>query len=204
MKSNKQKIHYIGEWLETGSVNFFGRQFAGKDTQAARLASYFNAPVIGGGEILRNSEIPDDVRATMDRGELISSEAYKQMMIPYLSQTALQDKPLFLSSVGRTLHEHADVLEATETSGHPIKTVPYLDISEEEAFRRLLSSPSRGRIQDCDEGLKVRMLQFRELTLPVIDAYESAGLLVKIDGMQPENMVFRALVNSLYDRARER
>jgi adenylate kinase len=203
MTSLERKIGEIGEWLGTGTLNFFGRQFAGKDTQAARLGGFFGVDVIGGGDIMRNSDIPAEVRACMDRGELSPTEQYRAIVLPYLGQTAFRGKPLLLSSVGRMSGEEVDVLEATKDAGHPILAVPYLHITEEESFRRLACSPSRGRADDTKEGLRKRLDEFNNSTAAVLEAYENMGLLVGVDATMDEVAVFKDLVHSLHERAVE-
>src|SRR6476646_3438762 len=89
----KKKINELGEWLDTGTINGFGRQFAGKDTQLGPLSAIYDVPIIGGGDILRNVEIPKDIQAIMDSGALIPSDAYEQIVLPYLSQPAFENKP---------------------------------------------------------------------------------------------------------------
>lgn len=201
MKELDRKIGEIGEWLGTGTLNFFGRQFAGKDTHAKVLGKKFGTTVLGGGDILRNSVIPDRVREVMDRGELIPSDDYREMVLPYLAQDSFVGKPMLLSAVGRLSGEEGGVLAATEAAGHPMVAVPYLEISEEESFRRLAISGGRGRADDTPEGLRERLDQFNEHTVPVLMTYVDMGLLVRVDAMPEEPVVFRSLVNLLHERA---
>lgn len=88
-------------WLGSGSINIFGRPFAGKDTQGKKLAALFDATLLGGGDILRGSTMPERIKALMRTGELIPTDDYISIVLPYLSQPALAGKPLILSSVGR-------------------------------------------------------------------------------------------------------
>jgi adenylate kinase len=200
-KTIDQKLGEVREWLGPGSLNFFARQFGGKDTQAGKFSTVFNAPVIGGGDILRNSEISPEIQTFLDRGNLIPSDDYERIVLPYLGQTAFQDKPLLLSSVGRLQGEENGVLAATSAAGHPVMAVPYLRITEEESFQRLSHSPGRGRTDDTEEGLRTRLAEFNEKTVPVLKTYEVKGLLVPVDGMQAADIVFNALVNELHSRA---
>lgn len=195
------KIEGIGEWLGTGSLNFFGRQFAGKDTQAELLGRYLGAPVISGGGILRSDDIPEEVRIAINSGDLSPTDQYKQIVLPYLGRDEYRGVPLMLSSIGRMSGEEIDVVEAASLYDHPIKAVPYLEITEEESFRRLESSPSRGRADDNNEGLNKRLKEFDRMTMPVLDYYEQHDLLVRVDAMPEERFVFDALVHHLYEYA---
>src|ERR1700741_1102728 len=96
-----QEIQTIKKWLGTGSINVFGLPFAGKDTHSQELAVQLDGKILGGGEILRNSIIPDHVRELIDEGHLAPTEDYIRIVLPYLSKEEFADKPLILSSVGR-------------------------------------------------------------------------------------------------------
>lgn len=175
----------VKQWLGQGSINIFGMPFAGKDTQGAELARLLDAPLLSGGHILRNSNIPEDVQKTMDRGELVPSDEYEKIVLPYLSQKDFIDKPLVLSSVGRWHGEEAGVLQATTAAGHPLKAVIYLTIPEALAHERHAHAAEgeRGnRADDAPHVLTTRFQEFRVKTLPVIQFYSDKGLLIEVDG----------------------
>jgi len=199
------EIEQIRTWLGTGSINIFGRPFAGKDTQGSILADTFDGILLGGGDILRNSVIPPHVSEALHRGELIPSEDYVSIVLPYLSKQEFSGKPLILSSVGRWIGEEAGVIEALSAAGHPLKTVVYLDLPEEIVLTRWQALEAHddrgGRHDDTSEVLEKRLSEYREKTLPVIDAYEQKGLLVRIDGSQSLEDVSRDILNRLANLA---
>ena len=203
-----QKIAAIKAWLKTGSINIFGRPFAGKDTHGRELASLFGAALLGGGDILRNSIIPDHVKALIRAGKLAPTEDYIRIVLPYLSQDEFAQKPLILSSVGRWHGEEEGVLEATEAAGHPVKAVLYLAISEDgvrERWRAKDQAGERGeRHDDTEEILEIRLTEYREKTLPVIDFYRETGLLIDIDSTLDKQAVLDLIIDELYERATRR
>jgi adenylate kinase len=183
----EHNIDLIKIWLGQGSINMFGMPFAGKDTQGGVLADLLGAELMGGGTILRNSIIPDHVRQIMEAGELIPTEDYLRIVLPFLSNEKFSGKPLLLSSVGKWQGEEQGVLQATETSGHPIKAVILLTVSEEVARKRHAAggSADRGvRADDAAEVFETRLAEFRTKTTPVVDFYREKGLLVEVDGSQ--------------------
>jgi adenylate kinase len=201
-------IETIAGWLGTGSINIFGMPFAGKDTQGSVLADLLDAPLLGGGDILRGSVIPEHVRESMHSGALIPTEDYVKIVLPYLSQEEFKGRPLILSSVGRWKGEEASVLAATEQSGHPMKAVFYLEISEDvarERFEESQSDRSKGsrgdRGDDTAEVFKVRLREFREKTLPVIEYYRQTPLFCRIDAAQPSAQVTAQILANLLARA---
>ncbi|MGI0133781.1 MAG: nucleoside monophosphate kinase, partial [Candidatus Micrarchaeaceae archaeon] len=177
----------IKRWLGTGSINLFGRPFAGKDTQGRKLAELFNAPILGGGDILRGAGMPESIKAIMTSGELIPTKDYLELVLPYLHQSEFVGKPLILSSVGRWHGEEAGVLEATAAASHPLRAAIYLKASESTIRKRQLASQKlgdRGRRAD-DNKLQIRLEEFENKTLPVISFYRDEGLLIEVDANQP-------------------
>lgn len=205
MKADSEVIKAMTQWLGSGSVNIFGRPFAGKDTQGKRLAKLFGGTLLGGGEILRGSVVPKHVREAMQAGQLIPSDDYVKIVLPYLSQPSLAGRPLFLSSVGRWSGEEKGVVEALEASGHSLRAVVFLTLDEDTVrarWRALEQHDNRGgRHDDTQEILERRLEEFAAKTTPVIEAYRKRGLLIEVDGSQPPAAVTQAIVTVLASRA---
>lgn len=202
---NTQKITEIREWLGTGSVNIFGRPFAGKDTHGRELEALLDGVLLGGGDILRNSTVPEHVKDCLREGKLIPTDDYIEIVLPYLSQDKFSQKPLILSSVGRWHGEEAGVLDATQEAGHPLKAVIYLNVDEATIRERWhLSSHLNdrgGRDDDTEEILEIRLHEYREKTLPVIEYYKNNGLLIDIDGTLDKHVVLDNIIDALHKLA---
>lgn len=185
------QIKTIKTWLGAGSINIFGLPFAGKDTQGRKLADLLGGQLLGGGEILRNSVIPERAKLALNAGELIPTADFIEIVLPFLSQSEFTSKPLILSSVGRWHGEEAGVLEATAESDHPIKAVIFLNASEETIYKRhSLSQKSGGRGARTDDGqLATRLEEFKSKTMPVLDFYRAQGLLLEIDANRPPEKI---------------
>ena len=200
-------VAIIKQWLGTGSLNIFGRPFAGKDTQGRMLAELFGGVEISGGEILRSHHDPAQIEAIIAQGGIIPSDFYLSMVLPYLSRPEIAQKPLILSTVGRVLNEAEVILPATSQAGHPMKAVIDLHISDADVWQRLEASQhshDRGeRSDDHREVLQNRLHEYQSKTVPVIDFYEQKGLLIRIDGTQSREAVEQAILDALVDRARQ-
>lgn len=200
-----QKIAAIKTWLGTGSINIFGRPFAGKDTHGRELVALFDGVLLGGGDILRNSEIPEHVAELTRAGKLAPTEEYIKIVLPYLSREEFIGKPLILSSVGRWHGEEEGVLEATKDAGHPVKAVLYLDISEDAVRQRWQKKTHVGergeRHDDTEEILETRLEEYKEKTLPVIEFYKNDGLLIDIDSTLDKKTVLHNIIDELYKLA---
>ncbi len=197
----QKEIQIIKEWLGAGSINIFGLPFAGKDTHGETLAEQLDGVVLGGGEVLRNSVIPDHVRTKMDAGELAPTDDYVQIVLPYLSREQLAGKPLILSSVGRWHGEEEGVIAAAKASGHELKAVILLQVSQEVALERWQHSQehlTRGeRADDQHHKLDMRFAEFQNKTQPVIEYYREMGLLIEIDGTPDIARVTQDIIDAL-------
>lgn len=203
-----EEIEAIRKWLGAGSINIFGMPFAGKDTQGKILSDMFEGPLLGGGDILRNSVLPPRSKEALKKGLLIPTEDYVDIVLPYLGQDELKDHPLILSSVGRWHGEEESVMQATQKSGHQTKAIFYLNISENEVRKRWAKSQeerSKGdrgnRADDSAEALEIRLEEFREKTLPVIEHYRKTDIFYEIDAEKHAPEVTAKILNTLYNLA---
>lgn len=202
--NNTEKIEVIKNWLGAGSIIIFGRPFAGKDFQGHKLAEFFNGNAVSSGEILRNSPLPERAEKAMNDGQLVPTEDFVNIVLPYLSQEQLTNKPLILSSFGRWHGEEEGVMKAVEESGHPLKTVLYLEMTDDDIYNRWQAEDHNDRHnrQDDDiETLQKRLIEFSEKTVPVLDYYIDRNLLIGVDGRPPREEVTNIIIDALYERA---
>ena len=195
----------ISQWLGTGSINIFGSPFAGKDTQGLILADILGGALVAGGDILRSYHDQEKIQQLMATGDLFPTDFYLDVVLPFLSQPEWRQKPLILSAIGRLKGEESVIMKATTDSGHPLKAVILLQLSEEEVWRRFEQSKlqrDRGnRADDNHEALENRLKKFQEQTVPVIDFYRNEGLLIEIDGALDRIKVTNEIIGKLFDRA---
>ena len=194
----------IKDWLGSGSINFFGLPFAGKDSQAKRLAERLDGIVLSSGDILRQSGSPE-AKAVMAKGGIAPTEHFIATVLPYLKKDEYTGHPLMLSSVGRWHGEEDGVLGALNESYHPLKAVIYLSLEADIAIQRVdleENKTERGtRHDDGKEKLLTRINEFNEKTLPVIDYYRNAGLLIEVDASLSKDEVERTILDQLALRA---
>jgi adenylate kinase len=196
-----EHLAVIKSWLKTGSINIFGLPFAGKDTHGGTLAELLDAPLIGGGEILRSVTLTPELQKTYDAGILTPQEDYLRIVTPYLSKEEFKGKPLILSSVGRWIGEEEGVLKAAEISGHPIKAVIYLHLATEVVHKRWTKSQQKGdrgdRSDDAEHVLDTRIQEFEQKTLPVIEEYRRKGMLIEVNSDAEKHQVIECLLARL-------
>lgn len=201
----EEKISVIKAWLQTGSIDIFGSPFAGKDTLSSKLAQNLNGALVGGGRILRDNKMPDYIKKEMATGELIPIDDYLKIVMPYLSQEEFKDRPLILNSIGRWHGEEDMVMYVAEQSGHPLKVVLFIQIDESSAIKRLRQSKIDGdrgeRNDDSEVLLTIRLREFKDKTLPVIESYRELDLVIEIDGTKTREEVYNETIDKLYEKA---
>ena len=203
--NESKKIEAIKQWLDSGSINIFGRPFAGKDSQCYKIAEILGGKVISGGEILRSSDkVSSLLKRDIDSGKMAPSQEYLNIIGNYLGKKELSGHPLILSSVGRLHGEEYSVMQALTKSSHPLKIAVYLNITEEESFRRWQmlqeNNDRQNRADDCEEILKTRNQEFIKNTLPVLQYYRQLNLLIEIDGKQSRKDVTQDIIDYIYQK----
>ena len=201
----ENKLSIIKEWLGTGSINIFGLPMSGKDTQGIKLAEILNAKFLSSGMIIRAMEKETNNQYS-NNGALIPTNIFYEWVLPYFERRDLFDYPLILSSIGRWQGEEDQVMSIAKGAGHEIKAVILLNISESDVEKRFEASKElndRGDRQDDNnlDTFRVRLQEFREKTLPVIQHYQTLGLLLDVDGNQSREDVFNEIVEKLYQKA---
>lgn len=200
-----EKIQTIKTWLGSGSINIFGRPFSGKDTQGRMLEARLGGALLGGGDILRSSTIPDSIKSAMRTGKLISSKDYVKIVLPYLMKDEFKDIPLILSSVGRWTGEEVGVIEATNASKHLLKVVIYLELDEDKVRNRWVQVQGNGdrgfRHDDTKEILEIRLNEFKNKTIPVIKHYRQLGILLSVNGDATTQDISDAIIEKLYQKS---
>jgi adenylate kinase len=202
---NEQKDQ-ISQWLGTGSINIFGLPFAGKDTQGEKLAEMFNGVIISSGDILRHNKENLRLQDIMARGDIIPSDLFEEIVLPYLSNPEYKDRPLILSEVGRLHGEDEVVVRACKNSGHPQKVVILLKLPDDEVWRRFDESQEdhdRGNRRDDNKAvLQTRLDAYHDKVTPVLNNYREQGKLIEIDGTKSREEVTEEILNALLVNAR--
>ena len=201
----EEKISKIKEWLGRGSINIFGLPMSGKDTQGVKLAETLDAKFLSSGMIIRAME-QETKQNLSDKGNLIPTNIFYEWVLPYFSRRDLFEYPLILSSIGRWSGEEGEVMSVATGTGHEIKAVIILNISEadvENRFNAAKALDDRGdRADDKDiSTFRNRLQEFRTKTLPVIQHYKDLGLLIEVNGDQAREAVFNEIIDKLYDKA---
>ena len=197
----EEQLQTIKKWLGTGSINIFGLPMSGKDTVGVRLAEALNGKFLSSGLIVRALEKSTNQDIT-GNGKLMPQNLFYDWVLPYFEKKELWEYPLILSSIGRWNGEEDQVMSVARSSGHPIKAVVMLQLSEQAAIERWEAAKllnDRGlRADDANpEIFQTRINEFREKTVPVLRHYQELGLLVPVKADAPRDQVFANVIEAL-------
>ena len=186
------KLARIKSWLGTGSLNVFGLPMSGKDTVGERLAKDLDAKFLSSGIIIRAFEAEQNQNMT-GSGQLIPTNIFYDIILPYFSREEMKNDSLILSSVGRWAGEEDKIMEAAKNGGHEIKAVVLLDLTEADVKNRFEAAKELndrgGRADDASiEIFETRIREFNEKTVPVLNHYDELKLLIRVpaDGSRDE------------------
>jgi adenylate kinase len=191
----------------------FGRQGAGKGTQASRLASHYGIPHISTGDMLRaavasGSDLGRQVKEIMESGSLVSDEVMEGVVADRLAQPDAE--PGFLLDGYPRTPGQADFLQGL-LAPDGVRLAIDLDVPEDVVVERITGrrvcvacgtvfslgrdeSADTGvcakcggevvqREDDTEEAVRTRLSLYATQTEPLLDWFREKGLLVTVDGV---------------------
>jgi hypothetical protein len=197
------KLAKIKAWLGTGSLNVFGLPMSGKDTVGERLAKDLGAKFLSSGIIIRAFEAEQNQNMT-GSGQLIPTNTFYDIILPYFSREEMKNDSLILSSVGRWAGEEDKIMEAAKNGGHEIKAVVLLDLTEADVKNRFEAAKELndrgGRADDASiEIFETRIREFNEKTVPVLNHYDELKLLIRVPADGSRDEVYSSVIDKLVE-----
>ncbi len=199
----------------------FGRQGAGKGTQAERLAARYHIPHISTGDMLRaavkeGTELGQRAKELMDAGRLLPDEIMLGLVRERLAQPDAAVGWL-LDGFPRTPGQAKDLQALVDGTG--IDAAIDLDVPEDVVVQRIssrrvcedcgtnysVSDPSGAtgvcercggkvvqRDDDTEDAVRKRLALYNEQTAPLLAWFADQGLLVTVDGVgDPDEVAAR-------------
>jgi adenylate kinase len=210
-------------------IVLLGPPGAGKGTQAQLVAAKLGLVHISSGDLFRehlrnNSELGQQARSYIDRGELVPDDLTISMVRERLSLEDCQSGAL-LDGFPRTPAQAEVLADVLEDLDGEVSSVPYISVSTEVLIARLSgrwtckaaghiyhelhNPPKNAGICDYDgselyqreddkvDTVKRRIQVYLDQTEPLIKYYRDRGLLVEVEGDQPINEVTASLLMAL-------
>lgn len=161
---------------------------AGKGTQAVVLAGQLGVPHISTGDIFRanvgqGTPLGVEAKRYMDAGEYVPDDVTNAMVRDRLAASDCATGFL-LDGYPRTLDQVAYLDSVLGETGTRLDLVAELTVDLDEVVQRLVRrAAEQGRSDDTEEVIRRRLAVYFEQTAPLIESYQSRGILVRIDGM---------------------
>ncbi|MEZ5144744.1 MAG: adenylate kinase [Acidimicrobiales bacterium] len=198
----------------------FGRQGAGKGTQAVRMSEHYGAPHISTGDMLRaavaeGTPVGEKVKAIIDAGQLVPDDLMLEIINERFDRPDVREHGFLLDGFPRT-RPQAEALLAQQTVDVAVDLrVPEALVHKRLSSRRVCQKghiftatdpeaidgicPEDGtlivqRDDDTPEAIAARLEDYLQKTVPAILLFEERGLLVEVDGIGSPDDVFDRLV----------
>jgi len=180
---------------------------AGKGTQCARLVKDYGFTHLSAGDLLRaeqdrpGSQFGQLIKDYIKDGKIVPMEVTVQLLENAMTERlGSGDK-----TKGRFLIDgfprKMDQAVKFEESVCKAKLVLFFDCPEKELERRLLDrGKTSGRADDNIESIRKRFRTFVDTSMPVVDAYEKEGRVLKIDATPSPDAVYKATREKLTER----
>ena len=173
---------------------------AGKGTQAERLARAIGIPHLSTGDMLRTNVANDtdlgrQAKAFMEAGDLVPDELVTAMVIDRLAQDDAACGYL-LDGYPRNPAQAGSLVDAF--GDEVLELALLLDVDAEELVQRLvLRGQEQGRSDDTEDVIRNRLAVYEDQTAPLVEFYESAGRLARVQGLGTIPEVFGRLIEVL-------
>lgn len=175
-----------------------GRSGSGKGTQAKLLAKEFGLKHISSGDLFRALAereifIGRQTKETLERGGLFADWFAFWLWVNELIKLD-PSQGVILDGASRRLEEAKLLDKVFIQLKRPNLKVLLIDISRQEAIKRLLG---RGRKDDSHQIIKKRLDWFDKDVMPSVRYYEKTGRLIRINGEQSTEDVFKEILKKL-------
>ena len=207
-------------------IIMLGAPGAGKGTQAKKIAAKYAIPHISTGDIFRaniknNTELGQKAKTYMDKGELVPDELVVDLIMDRFKEADCANGYV-LDGFPRTIPQAEALDKALSANGESVDYAVNVEVPDENIINRMSGrracvatyhiqfNPTKVegicdacgeklilRDDDKPETVKNRLSVYHEQTQPLIEYYSGKGVLKEVDGTQPMDDVFAAIVKIL-------
>jgi adenylate kinase len=138
-----------------------------------------------------------EAKGIIDQGQLVPDDVILGMVKEHMKKNS-QARGFVFDGFPRTIAQAEALDRMLEEDGGPIKMVFYLEVDEDELFKRILHRAQiSGRTDDNEETIRKRIDVYKSQTYPLIDFYDAQKKVIRIDGMHSIDQVFSVIRKSL-------
>lgn len=168
---------------------------SGKGTQAKKLALKHNVAHLSTGDVLRaevsgGTELGQKAKAYMDAGDLVPDQLILDMIRTRLEAMG-PGANFILDGFPRNTAQADALAMMLDDLNLSLDRAILVEVSDKEIKERLVGrAHMEDRSDDSDEVIAHRLEVYRRQTEPLIEYYERRGLLVRLNGERPIDVVF--------------
>jgi len=183
-----------------GVIPMLGGPGSGKGTQGVLLSQSLAVPHVSSGELVRqramsSSRPPRD--DAVGRGELLPDEDVARLVFGRLEQPDAAGG-VVLDGFPRTIEQVRMLDEWLCAHGRAASVALFLEVPREELLERLTQRATlSNRTDDREDVARHRLDVFDAELPPIVDEYERRGLLRRIDGSGPPEVVHQRVLRAL-------
>lgn len=188
-------------------IVFYGPEGSGKGTQAKLLSEILKLPILTSGDLVRDAAtndkgiIGDVCRQALTEGKYVADSEMFVLWKWRLKEDDASDNWI-MDGFPRNVEQAKFLNEKLDKYGYKVDKVFYLNLSEEESYRRLIK---RGRplhegsseLHDSPERIKQRLEIYKEGEKDVLDYYRQRGVLIEVNADQSIEDVHRDIMKHL-------
>ena len=161
------------------TIIILGKPGSGKDTQIQLLCDKYGYGVINTGDIVRSLKTKDaKVNMDLAQGKLADNKLVNELVGDKIDNIQARNK-FITNGYPRSLEQAIWFDEFLAEAGRMVDLVVYIDIKDETSLKRL---SNRKRSDDNTDTVKNRLNVFKQETEEVLDYYQKAAKLVRVDG----------------------
>ncbi len=172
-------------------IVFYGPEGSGKGTQAKLLSEALHLPILTSGDLVRDAAendkgiIGEVCRQALAEGKYVADSEMFVLWKWRLKEDDAKDDWI-MDGFPRNVEQAKFLDDKLDKYGYTVNKVFYLNLSEEESYRRLIK---RGRplhqgsseLHDSPERIKQRLEIYKSGEKDVLDYYKNKGVLVEIN-----------------------
>jgi adenylate kinase len=172
----------------------------GKGTQARIIAKGMRWKHISTGDILRDSD-DKEIKKLMKTGNLLPDDLVGKELLDYLKKLTKHSDPkgYIFDGYPRNLQQKTIFDEICRINNISLEFVFFLNVPEKILKERIKErGKSSGRSDDKNEkAFQIRMEEYNEQTLPMIESMRNGGNFLEISGEKKLDEVTKLIFNKL-------
>lgn len=188
-------------------IVFYGPEGSGKGTQAKLLSNKLHWPILASGDLIRDAAANDKgiigevVRQALAEGKYVADS---EMFVLWKWRLKEEDAKgeWIMDGFPRNIEQAKFLDDKLDKYGYKIDKVFYLNLTEEESYRRLLKRgrslhPGSNELHDSPERIKTRLEMYKAGEKDVLEYYRQKGVLIEINADQTIEQVHADIMRNI-------